>query len=335
MMAAMEYVFNPDLPGMQLPFDWKGTPVDENGKFMNHEFPHQYSFSEFLKWRLQRNPQKAEKKADRWIPDIVYNEDFLHSGKDCIVWFGHASFFIRLAGVNILIDPVFYDIPLFKRRTPFPIDPAKLKGLDYILMSHNHLDHCDKRSLNLLAANNPQAVYLTGLKMESLLEKLTGSEQIQEAGWYQQYHTEARIKVFFLPARHWSKRGLRDLNSQLWGAFVIQGDGKTIYFAADSGYGSHFEDVGRIFPHIDYCIVGIGAYKPAFFMSQSHISPQDAVKAANDMHAKVMIPMHYGTFDLSDEPLSDPFNTLKELEKQGAIQGRLDLLKVGEELRIH
>ncbi|PSL24981.1 L-ascorbate metabolism protein UlaG (beta-lactamase superfamily) [Chitinophaga ginsengisoli] len=333
-MAVMEYVSNPDLSDMQLPFDWKGTPVDENGKFMNYEFPHKYSFSEFLKWRLQRNPQKAEKETDRWIPDIVYNEDFLHSGKDCIVWFGHASFFIRLGGVNILIDPVFYNIPLFKRRTPFPIDPAKLKGLDYILISHNHLDHCDKRSLRLLAQNNPQAIYLTGLKMEGLLKKLTGNEQVQTAGWYQQYHTEAHIKVFFLPARHWAKRGFRDLNNQLWGAFVIQAGGKTIYFAADSGYGSHFTDVGRIFPHIDYCIVGIGAYKPAFFMSQSHISPQDAVRAANDMHASVMIPMHYGTFDLSDEPLSDPLTTLKGLEKQGAIQGKLEVLKVGEALGI-
>lgn len=334
MIAAMEYVSNPALSGMQLPFDWKGTPVDKKGRFVNHEFPHIYSFTEFLKWRFQRNPQKAEKKADTWHPEVVHTEDFLYSDRDCIVWLGHASFFIRLAGVNILIDPVFYDILLFKRRTPFPIDPAKFKGLDYILVSHNHLDHCDKRSLRLLAANNPQAVYLTGLKMESLLEKLTGSEQVQTAGWYQQYHTEARIKVFFLPARHWSKRGLGDVNKQLWGAFVIQGNGKTIYFAADSGYGSHFRDAGRIFPLIDYCIAGIGAYKPEFFMAQSHISPRDAVKAANDMHARVMIPMHYGTFALSDEPLSDPFKTLQGLEKQGAIHGRLELLKVGEELSI-
>ncbi|WP_223233356.1 MBL fold metallo-hydrolase [Chitinophaga sp. CF418] len=319
---------------MQLPFDWKGTPVDENGRFVNHEFPHIYSFTEFLKWRFQRNPQKAEKEADTWHPEVVHNDEFLHAGRDCIVWLGHASFFIRLAGVNILIDPVFYDIVFFKRHTPFPIDPAKLKGLDYILVSHNHLDHCDKRSLRLLAENNPQAIYLTGLRMEGLLKKLTGSEQVQTAGWYQQYHTDARIKVFFLPARHWSKRGLRDVNSQLWGAFVIQGGGKTIYFASDSGYGSHFTDVGRIFPVIDYCIVGIGAYKPAFFMAQSHISPQDAVKAANEMHARVMIPMHYGTFDLADEPRSDPFNALKGLEKQGAIQGHLELLKVGEELKI-
>lgn len=330
----MEYVSNPDLSGMQLPFKWKGTPVDDEGRFVNHEFPHQYSFFEFLKWRFQRNPQRAEKKADTWHQETVFNIDFLHSGKDCIVWFGHASFFIRLGGVNILIDPVFYNIPFFKRHTPFPLDPAKLKGIDYILVSHNHLDHCDKHSLQLLSRNNPQATYLTGLKMDSLLKRFTHSEQVQTAGWYQQYHTDGRIKVFFLPARHWSKRGLNDLNRQLWGAFVIQAGGKTIYFASDSGYGSHFKDLGRIFPVIDYSIIGIGAYKPAFFMEQSHISPVDAVKAVNDMNARAMIPMHYGTFNLADEPMSDPVKTLHALEQEGAIHARLEHLKVGEELDI-
>jgi L-ascorbate metabolism protein UlaG (beta-lactamase superfamily) len=196
------------------------------------------------------------------------------------------------------------------------------------------MDHCDKESLRLLAMNNPQATYLTGLKMDGLLTQFTGSGQVQAAGWYQQYHTDPRIKVFYLPARHWSKRGLRDVNSQLWGAFVIQGGGKTIYFASDSGYGSHFKDAGRIFPVIDYSIIGIGAYKPVFFMAQSHISPADAVKAVNDMHARVMIPMHYGTFDLSDEPMSEPIKELQGLERQGAIHGRLEQLKVGEEFHL-
>jgi L-ascorbate metabolism protein UlaG (beta-lactamase superfamily) len=319
---------------MELPFDWKGTPVDNKGRFMNHEIPHIYSFTELLKWQFQQNPQKAEKKAEQWHPPVVRNDDFITSREDCIVWLGHASFFIRLAGVSILIDPVFYDILFTKRHTPFPVDPAKLTGLDYILVSHNHLDHCDKHSLQLLAKNNPQARYLSGLKMDPLLRSFTGSTDIQVAGWYQQYQTEHKISFFYLPARHWSKRGLRDVNRQLWGAFVMQGAGKTIYFAADSGYGSHFRDAGRIFPRIDYAIIGIGAYKPAFFMSQSHISPADAVKAANDMNARAMIPMHYGTFDLSDEPLGDPIATLHRLEQQHALHGRLEDLQVGQALSV-
>ncbi|MBW8687585.1 MBL fold metallo-hydrolase [Chitinophaga rhizophila] len=330
----MEYVSNPALHGLQLPFEWKGTPVDGQGRFVNYEFPHRYSLRDVLKWRLQSNPQRAEKKQEQWHPAIDKSAAFLHAPDDCIVWLGHATFFIRLAGIQLLIDPVFYNIPLIKRKVTFPIEPAHLKGLDYVLISHNHLDHCDKRSLQLVADNNPGATYLTGLRMESLLHRFTNSNNIQAAGWYQQYNTDDRIKICYLPARHWTKRGLRDVNRQLWGAFVIQGAGKTIYFAADSGYGSHFTDAGRIFPHIDYCIIGIGAYKPEWFMAQSHVSPKDAVKACNDMHAGVMIPMHYGTFDLADEPMGDPISALLHLKQQEYIHGRLENRKIGEMLPI-
>jgi L-ascorbate metabolism protein UlaG (beta-lactamase superfamily) len=330
----MEYVLNPALPGMQLPFEWKGTPVDDRGRFVNYEFPHRYSLMEVLKWKFQRNPQKAAKQTEVWNPPVDHNESFIHSGDDCIVWLGHATFFIRLGGVNLLIDPVFYNIPLIKRYVPFPIDPGHLTGLDYVLISHNHLDHCDKHSLQLVAKQNPAVTYLSGLKMEGLLSRFTGSEKIQTAGWYQQYLTDERIRIYYLPARHWTKRGLRDENTQLWGAFVLQAGGKTIYFAADSGYGSHFADVGRIFPEIDYCIIGIGAYKPEWFMSQSHVSPANAVKGANDMHARVMVPMHYGTFDLADEPMGDPIAVLHDLEQQRLIEGRLESRKIGEKLPI-
>jgi L-ascorbate metabolism protein UlaG (beta-lactamase superfamily) len=325
----MEYVSNRLLTNLQLPFEWKGTPVDKQGRFVNHEIPHINSFRELLKWQLQKNPQKAEKKATIWQPEIVSDNAFLSSGKDCLVWFGHASYFIRLAGISMLIDPVFFNVSLVKRHTAMPVDPALIKGLDYILVSHNHRDHCDEKSLRLLARNNPHVKYLTGLKMELLLRRFTGSDNIETAGWYQQYNTGETIRISYLPARHWAKRGLTDFNTELWGAFVIQGAGKTIYFASDSGYGSHFADVARVFPEIDYCMIGIGAYKPTFFMSQSHTSPQDAVKAFNQTHAKVMIPMHYGTFDLADEPMDDPIRVLYGEESN--IQGRLMELTIGQD----
>lgn len=100
---------------------------------------------------------------------------------------------------------------------------------------------------------------------------------------------------------------------------MIQGRGKTVYLGGDSGYGSHFGDVGKVFSSIDYFIGGIGAYKPEFFMGQSHTSPSDALRAFGDTGAKRMIPMHYGTFDLSDEPPGDPIRVLKEAEGQEKI----------------
>ncbi|GAB3510896.1 MBL fold metallo-hydrolase [Emticicia fontis] len=328
----MPYTSNPDLPTLKLPFEWNGTPIDERGRFVNYEFPFVDSFRDVLRWQFTKNPQKTEKKTDKWRAEVLQNQGFLESKKDCIVWLGHASFFIRLAGITLLIDPVLFNVSLIKRQSALPVQPEDLRNLDYILVSHDHRDHCDEKSLRLLAKNNPDTTYLTSLGVDGLIKTFTQSNKIQAAGWYQQYKTDDAIKVYYVPSRHWGRRFLTDTNVRLWGGYVIQGAGKTIYFSGDSGYGGHFEDVGKIFPNIDYCIIGVGAYKPEFFMGQSHVSPTNAVKAFHDMHAKVMIPMHYGTFDLSDEPMGDPLRVLHKLEEQGEIKGDLKALRVGEVL---
>ncbi|WP_337044893.1 MBL fold metallo-hydrolase [Emticicia sp. 17c] len=329
----MTYTSNSDLHTLDLPFEWKGTPIDENGRFMNHEFPFKDSFREVLKWQTMRNPQKAEKKADTWRLEVIHNQAFLETNQDCIVWLGHASFFIRLAGITLLIDPVLFNVSLLKRQSALPVAANTLKNIDYILVSHDHRDHCDEKSLHILAKNNPDTTYLTGLRLDKVIGTITHSRQIQAAGWYQQYETRG-IRVYYVPSRHWGRRFLRDTNLHLWGGYVIQGAGKTIYFGGDSGYGSHFADISRVFPEIDYAMIGIGAYKPEFFMAQSHTSPADAVKAFYDTQAKVLIPMHYGTFDLADEPLGDPLRVLQGLEHKQAINGTLKALKVGETLNL-
>ena len=326
----MQYTFNPNLKNITLPFEWKGTPVDKNGRFVNHEFPFINSLSSVIKWQTSKNPQKEEKKNDLWRLHVDFESGFLESKDDCIVWLGHASFFIRLAGISILIDPVFFSVSLIKRLSPLPVSPEQFKNLDYILISHDHRDHCDEKSIALLAKNNPEANWLTGLNMDELLKDFNESNKIQTAGWYQQYETDERIKITYVPSRHWGRRSVNDTNLRLWGGYVIEAIGKTIYFCGDSGYGSHFADMARAFPDMDYCLVGIGAYKPEFFMGQSHTSPADAVRAFQDTKAKTMIPMHYGTFDLSDEPVGDPLRVLKRLEEEENLKGKVKYLKVGE-----
>jgi len=329
--GSKEYIDNPDLSYVDLPFEWKGTPVDHRGRFVNHEHPFINSFRELIKWQLMRNPQKEEKIKDAWRLEIFRDDSFLEDKADCIVWLGHASFFIRIGGQSILVDPVLFDLPLIKRCSKLPVSPDRLRGLDYILVSHDHRDHCDAKSLKLLAENNPTATFLTGLRLDALLKTFTTTgQEIQAAGWYQEYHTDESIRICYVPSRHWGRRYWSDTNCNLWGGFVIQGGGKTIYFGGDSGYGSHFGDMGKIFPSIDYFIGGIGAYKPEFFMGQSHTSPTDAVQAFEDTRAKWMIPMHYGTFDLSDEPLGDPVRVLKKARRQE----RFLYLRTGETLRL-
>ena len=327
-----KYTHNPRLPYLKLPFKWEGTPVDENARFVNHEHPHHNSWKDFFKWIFMKNPQKEEKKNEDWQLPVLSDPSFINSDKDCIVWLGHASFFVRLEEFTLLIDPVFFNVSFIKRKSALPVNPDMFRELDYILVSHDHRDHCDKKSLKLLAKNNPDANYLTGLKLDSLIETITGSENIQAAGWYQQYLTK-EVKISYVPSRHWGRRYIMDLNHRLWGGFVIQGNKKTIYFSGDSAYGSHFSDIASIFPQIDYCMIGIGAYKPPFIMEQSHLSPAQAIKAFADTKAKAMIPMHYGTFDLSDEPMSEPLKILRKIQQESTeinirylIPGEIELI---------
>ncbi len=313
----VKYVHNPDLPTRALPFEWKGTPVDRRGRFVYEDKPFVNSFRDLLKWQLSSNPQKAEKKTDPWKLPVIKDEGFLSTAQDCLVWLGHASFFLRMAGITMLIDPVLFNVSFIKRHSELPIPPESLVNIDYILLSHDHRDHCDEKSLKLLVKQNPNAIFLSGLKMDQvILELVKKTMNVQTAGWYQKYDTPSAISITYVPSRHWGRRYLNDTNVRLWGGFVIEGAGKVIYFGGDSGYGRHFEQIGKAFPGIDYSLIGVGAYKPEFFMGQSHLSPTDSIKALKDTGAKHMIPMHFGTFDLADEPLGDPLKVLQQLDEK-------------------
>lgn len=308
------YEHNPALATLLPKSEWKGNPLDEKGNFLNIEHEFETGFKEVFKLLTGKKPQAQIKKADEWKQAVVQNDAYLDNDKDVLVWLGHASFFMRLNQVSILIDPVFFDLPNLPRLTAMPLEPERFKDLDYILISHNHRDHCDKKTLKLLAKNNPNTTYLTSLRLDKYIRQWTKSDKIQTAGWYQTYKTE-QLKIHFLPSRHWSRRYLWDLNTELWGAFVIQFGDKTIYFGGDSGFGSHFEEVGQLF-EVDYALLGCGAYAPEWFMSPSHANPKEAFEAAKLMKAKTMIPMHFGTFDLSFEPPSEPVRTLRTIAER-------------------
>lgn len=310
--------------------EWRDTPVDKNNRFVNEEFPFVPKFAEILKWVFTPNPQREEKKSDTFR--LVHQDDksFLQHNKDCLIWLGHSTFYLRLNGVSLLIDPVFYKVPVTKRYADHAFSTPLFSNLDYLLISHNHQDHCQEKSIRELTTLNPQLTILTGLRMEKLLRPWSKDVIVQEAGWYQQYQTKEELSIYYLPSRHWSKRSVNDTNKELWGAFVFQTKDKTIYFSGDTGYGHHFKEARKLFPAIDIAIIGVGAYKPEWFMSPNHISPQDAVKAFNELGAKTFIPMHYGTFDLSDEPVGEPVRLLTQLHNENKLNGELRFLDLGE-----
>lgn len=283
---------------------WRGNPT-VGGKFFNRQHRWRPGAISVLKWRLSPNPQRKEKRAVKWNPKIHYLRSLDAVVGNSLVWLGHNSFFLQLGGKRFMIDPVYGNIPFVKRRSALPANPSVFHDIDWLLISHDHFDHLDKPSLARLVADNPQMKLFCGLGTGELIQSWFPQMEVVEAAWYQQY-AEDGVVLTFLPAQHWSKRGVSDGGERLWGAFMIQTGGITIYNSGDTGYAPHFQELPSLFPHIDYCMIGIGAYKPRWFMKPNHISPYDALTASVEMNARVTIPMHYGTFDLSDEPLFDP-----------------------------
>ncbi len=293
------------------PSGWNGTPLDENGRFRNLNHPFQPEFKKLLRWQTTKNPQKEEKRKDRWLPEIQADGGFLERKDDCFVWLGHSSFFIRIGGTGILIDPVIGKASVVKRKVPFPYSPEIARQADYLLISHDHRDHCDEPSLKKVIRANPKLNVLTGLGMKPLLQQFLPGAPIEEAGWYQKFSICKELDVWFLPSRHWSRRLLNDTNQRLWGGFMISGPGQSFYFMGDSGMDDHFTKIGELFPGIQFAIMGIGAYSPEWFMHPSHMKPEDSWLAFQQLKADHFIPMHYGTFDLADEPLAEPLQRLK------------------------
>ncbi|GAA4017625.1 MBL fold metallo-hydrolase [Hymenobacter fastidiosus] len=304
-------------------------------QFANGDALYNPDFSNVFRWKfLTKNPQKAEKKADTWVPAVVDCTAFLRSKADGLVWLGHASFVLRTGGVTLLFDPILFDSRFLRRRHPLPCRPEELTNIDYLLLSHGHRDHLDEASFGLLARQNPQLRVLTGLGMAPVLRGMARAPAVQEAGWWQQYDLGpgAPLEICYLPAAHWYRRGLADTNKALWGSFLIRAQDKLLYFAADSSYAGHFEEIERQFGPIDICLIGIGAYKPAFMMQHSHTNPHEAAKAANVLRAGHVVPMHHGTFDLSDEPASEPLRTFRDVATGGMLRGELHAPAVGEVL---
>ena len=303
-------------------------------EFCNGEALFEPQLSTVLRWQLTANPQKAEKQRDTWAPPVVPCAEAFFSTDDMLVWLGHAGFLLRVAGVSLVFDPVLFSSVGLRHRHALPCRPADVRNVDYLLLSHAHRDHLDEQTIKALAQHNPQLKVCSALGAAGLLRGIAPALPVQEAGWWQQFDLGPTppFELYYLPASHWSRRGLFDMNKVLWGSFLIKTADRLIYFAGDTSYADHFEQIEQTFGPIDIVLLPIGAYKPAFMMNHSHVNPNEAAKAANVLRAGHVVPMHYGTFDLSDEPASEPLRLLTEVAAGGMLRGTLHAPAVGEVL---
>lgn len=230
-------------------------------------------------------------------------------GQTSVTWAGHASWVIRTAGRTVLTDPVWSRRILGTppRVTPVGVDWDDLPEIDAVLISHNHYDHLDLPTLKRLPRHTALFVP-AGLGMWF---RRRGFTCVTDLDWWECAELHG-VRFDFVPAHHWSKRGLTDTCRSLWGGWLItEPGGLRVYFGGDTGYGRWFTEIGRRYQDIDLAILPVGAYEPRWLLRPVHADPEEAVRACLDLGAPRLAPMHYGTFLLSGEPVLQPLERVR------------------------
>lgn len=302
---------------------------------------------DYYRWRWSENHQEEEKiKEERVFPTVKTDlKELEGESGDYAIWLGQSTVLIRSGTLTIITDPVFGDIGInglrtVKRVTPLPVSKDDIPGVDLILISHNHYDHLDKESLRFLIDRDGPTI-ITGPGYGNLFTSLGASRERQIVlDWWEDISITktweglvfseppeglTKVRVTSLPMQHWSKRTPFDANRSLWAGYMIEGnrgeEGYSYLFLGDTGYFPGFKDINKVFGGVDIAFIPIGSYAPRWFMSTSHLTPEEALQVGIDSGARVMVPIHFGTFDLTDEPLHEPLRRLKE-----AVTGSTTLL---------
>ncbi len=289
-------------------------PRDTNGRFTNLAGPLERAGLDVTFPFFLRRIGKILSGRDG-IPSQVENDGaFLRENARAsiptITWIGHATLLVQMAHQTFVTDPMWSSraspVPFAgpKRFHPPGIALDDLPPIDFVVVSHNHYDHLDLESLHAIAERNPTARFFVPLANGELLRH-EGIENVEEMGWGEVARS-GDLEIHCLPTQHWSRRGLFDGMDALWASWAIVGPDTRFYFAGDTGYFNGFRDIGERLGPFDLAAVPIGAYRPREMMKVFHMDPAEAAQAGRDVGARAMIGMHYGTFDLSDEPPSEP-----------------------------
>ena len=251
-----------------------------------------------------------------------------------ITFIGHSTFLIQTAAGNILTDPMYstragpWNLFGPRRVRPPAVRFEDLPPIATILLSHNHYDHCDLRTLRRLARRfDPLVVTPLG---NAGLVRSAGVRKVEELDWWEDAAT-AGIPITLTPARHFSARTPFDRDRALWGGFVVQAGTRRIFFAGDTAYAPFFPDVRARLGPFDVALLPIGAYEPRWFMQSVHMNPAEAAQAHLDLQPAQSIGMHFGTFQLTDEGIDDPVRALAQARQvHGVDAGAFRALAVGE-----
>jgi L-ascorbate metabolism protein UlaG (beta-lactamase superfamily) len=301
---------------------YSGPKTDHfDGETFKNSGPYEdRGFLDVLKWKMGAD------ESEEWpewveIPAQPPPPRSVDSGVR-ITMINHATVLIQLGGVNIVTDPIWSDraSPLSwlgpKRHKRAGVDFDALPKIDAVVISHNHYDHLDIPTLARIAKRDHPPIY-AGLGTKALLEEHDVAGGV-DLDWWQSVQV-ASATITFVPAQHWSTRGLGDRNVNLWGSWFVKQAGESVYFAGDTGNGPHFQAIRERLGAPSIALLPIGAYLPRWFMRPQHIDPAEAVAAHRTLGAKHSVAIHWGTFNQTDEGMNQPARELIQKMREANI----------------
>jgi N-acyl-phosphatidylethanolamine-hydrolysing phospholipase D len=280
-----------------------------------------HGFRDVLRWALERRTRRPQRPEAGRIESALQlmspSFEMPRASPESLTatWIGHTTVLIQLAGINILTDPIWS-----QRASPLPFAGPKrhsapgvhfdsLPIIDVVLISHDHYDHLDSRTVDKLISRFPAAAWRAPLGVAAFIRD-RGAKDVKEMTWHQ---TDGFCGVDFtcVPAQHFSGRGLFNRNHTLWCGWVLRAPGHSVFFAGDTALNPSFARTAAAYGPLDLALMPIGAYDPRWFMRAVHMDPEECVDAVrmlagNSMSVPTVLATHWGTFKLTDEPLAEP-----------------------------
>lgn len=308
-----------------------------------------HGFGDFLKWSLidrRRNPRRPDPDPasfERLAPSFVIPR--ATPDQLTMTWVGHTSFLIQIAGLNLLVDPVWSEraSPFRfvgpKRWVPASVDFDGLPPIDAVILSHDHYDHLDARTVSRIAARYSAACWFAPLGVGAFLRE-RGAREITERDWWQSAELGG-LQLTSVPAQHFSGRSLGGRNETLWCGWSLRSQHQAVLFAGDTALHPEFDVVAARTGPFDVAILPIGAYEPRWFMGTVHMNPEDCTAAFAQLAAAqrgrrlIMAAAHWGTFKLTDEPMDEPPVRMRAAWQQAGFDtDNLWILRHGETRRL-
>jgi L-ascorbate metabolism protein UlaG (beta-lactamase superfamily) len=288
-------------------------------RFRNQVLTRHAGFGDFLRWMKTREPGPWRRRAD--VSPAPTPPRRVGRGEMRVTFVNHATVLVQMDGVNVLTDPIWSErcSPVQwagpRRVHPPGLRFDQLPPIDVVVISHNHYDHLDLPTLRRLAAEHrPRVIVPLGNRSVLDRAKVRG---VEELDWWQSAEVREEVRVAAVPAQHFSGRGLRDRDRALWAGFVVTGPAGSMYFAGDTGFGPHFEEIRKRYGTPRLALLPIGAYRPEWFMSRVHMSPDEALRAHEVLGAEASVGIHFGTFRLADDGQDEAPERIATLLREG------------------